>query len=173
MNDAVFPDQPHIDRIREALWFRRPYGNAAVLVGAGLSLNAKPLTPGDVRFPSWRELTEKIVERLYPEASPGSERYREAARDQTKATSGALRLAQEYEAAFGRNALDLLIASSVPDARFGPGPLHELLLELPWTDVFTTNWDTLPWRKPASRVSLSTDGSKRRAKIPYQKFARH
>jgi hypothetical protein len=47
MNESVFPDQPHIDRIREALWFRRPHGNAAVLVGAGLSLNAKPLTPGE------------------------------------------------------------------------------------------------------------------------------
>ncbi len=54
-----------------------------------------------------------------------------------------LRLAEEFTAAFGRGALDDLILRAIPDADFGPGPLHRMLLELPWADVLTTNYDTL------------------------------
>jgi hypothetical protein len=39
--------------------------------------------------------------------------------------------------------LDLLISTLNPDADHQPGRLHKLLLELPWADVFTTNYDTL------------------------------
>ena len=138
-----FPDQVHIDRIREALWSRLPFGNAAVLVGAGLSLNAKPAASSDETFPTWFQLAKKIVNHLYPEHEGASSEQRAQAIDQIKATSGSLRLAQEYQAAFGWVALDRLIAESIPDERFEPGDLHTLLLDLPWSDVFTTNWDTL------------------------------
>lgn len=36
-----------------------------------------------------------------------------------------------------------MIRELVPDERWSPGPLHKRLLELPWQDVLTTNWDTL------------------------------
>lgn len=55
----------------------------------------------------------------------------------------ALRLAQEYQTLHGEDGLDRLIRELVPDERWSPGPLHKQLLELPWRDVLTTNWDTL------------------------------
>ena len=62
-----------------------------------------------------------------------------------RSTSGfsALRIAEEYEAAFGRVALNELILRSIPDGFYAPGLLHKLLLQLPWSDVFTPNYDTL------------------------------
>lgn len=64
-------------------------------------------------------------------------------RKQVAATSIALRLAEEFAAAFGRTALDELVREVVPDAEFAPSELHRLLVELPWADVLTTNYDTL------------------------------
>ena len=58
-------------------------------------------------------------------------------------TRDPLKLADEYEAALGRHALDSLIRDQVRDNQWQPGDLHERLLGLPWTDVLTTNWDTL------------------------------
>ncbi len=55
----------------------------------------------------------------------------------------ALRLAQEYQILHGEVGLDRLIRELVPDERWSPGLLHKQLLELPWQDVLTTNWDTL------------------------------
>ena len=31
----------------------------------------------------------------------------------------------------------------LPDQQWEPGPLHQKLMEFPWRDVLTTNWDTL------------------------------
>ena len=39
--------------------------------------------------------------------------------------------------------LDRLILRLVTDDRWTPGQLHKQLMELPWRDVLTTNWDTL------------------------------
>jgi hypothetical protein len=61
-----------------------------------------------------------------------------------------LRLAEEFQAAYGRPALDDLILRSVPDDDYEPGPLHRLLLKLPWADVFTTNYDRLLERAAAN-----------------------
>ena len=58
-------------------------------------------------------------------------------------TSGALRIAQEYEAFHGRAHLDAFLLNRVPESQFHPGELHSLALTLPWSDIFTTNWDTL------------------------------
>jgi SIR2-like protein len=79
----------------------------------------------------------KLVERLY--AQP----QRARAMQRTQSTSGLLRLAEEFEAEFGRHDLDKLLLAAIPDDDYEPGPLHELLLSLPWADVFTTNYDTL------------------------------
>ena len=54
-----------------------------------------------------------------------------------------LELAQEYEAAFGRSDLNRFMVKLVQDDDYSPGEAHRRLLELPWRDVFTTNWDTL------------------------------
>jgi hypothetical protein len=36
-----------------------------------------------------------------------------------------------------------MLLDAIPDDHYSPGRLHEILLSLPWADVFTTNYDTL------------------------------
>lgn len=131
----TFPDQIHIDKIREALW-RHPKprrGTAAIMVGAGFSRNAFPSSVSSRPMPTWSDLTKKLHGSLYPDATGGS----------FLATSEALRLAQEYEETHGRYALNKFILDSTPDTDYEPSTLHEKLLKLRWADIFTTNWDTL------------------------------
>ena len=52
-------------------------------------------------------------------------------------------LAEEYRTNFGQAALDEFVRIHILDAAWAPGPLHGKLLDLPWSDVLTTNWDTL------------------------------
>jgi hypothetical protein len=93
-------------------------------------------------FPLWADLGKSLVDNLYP--SPDSDQWeRQNALNLVKSTSGALRLAEEFQAAFGRDALDRLLMETVADADYRPGRVHRLLLELPWSDVLTTNYDTL------------------------------
>ncbi len=55
-----------------------------------------------------------------------------------------LRLAEEYEAVRGRAQLDARLQELLPDAGIvAPGDLHTKLLSLYWSDVYTTNYDTL------------------------------
>ena len=63
--------------------------------------------------------------------------------EEKHATSDPLKLAQEYKAALGPTALDTLIYRLVRDKEWRPGALHSGLVRLPWTDILTTNWDTL------------------------------
>jgi hypothetical protein len=146
-----FPDHIHVQQIAKALWHGQAHGRAAIMVGAGLSLNAVPRrpSPNAMRFPTWSQLARRFVADLYPEASTTSAE-RAAAQNRANSTSGAMRVAEEYEAAHGRAALDSLMLSAIPDADFEPGPLHRLLLSLPWADVFTTNYDTLLERAASS-----------------------
>ena len=140
---ADFTDQIHVEKIRQRLWTGREIGHAAVMVGAGFSLNARKIDPSAPRFALWRELAESMYDELYPtSATPPTSALSEG---RLRATSGlsVLRLAEQYKAAFGRERLDALIIQSVPDSGHEPGLLHRLLLRLPWADVFTTNFDTL------------------------------
>ena len=123
--DLEAPDRRNLLDVRARLWQRR----AAVLVGAGVSRAAAvPLHAGVAPLPLWDDLAARMRAALY---------------DSPVAGPAPLRLAQEYEAAFGRPALVDLVARRVADEEHGPGPLHDRLLRLPWADVFTTNYDTL------------------------------
>ena len=139
----AFEDGHHLVRIANALWTRAPTGKAAVLVGAGFSANARPLRSAETIMPGWTSLVIRMVEELHPGNDPASVDRRAAAIRVAAATSAALRIAQEYESEFGRDGLDRLITDVIPDEAFGPGDHHRLLLDLPWADVLTTNWDTL------------------------------
>lgn len=55
----------------------------------------------------------------------------------------AMRLAQEYQTLHGDSGMDQLIYRLVVDEQWEPSSLHKQLLEFPWRDVLTTNWDTL------------------------------
>ena len=131
------PDQlmPYLDEIADRLWSN----NAAVMVGAGVSRNAKPVGSTSASFPSWNELGDSFFKKLHGR-SPGEEaRY-----------LNLLKLAEQVEAAFGRPALDDFLRREIPDLTYEPSPLHSQLLNLPWQDVFTTNYDTLLERARAS-----------------------
>lgn len=157
LNDGIeismlgFADDPHVERIAEALWMREPVGSAALLVGAGFSRNAVPVRPSADTMPGWNDIYNVMVDHLYPApnavgvAAPGEggRTQRDWLLGQTGATSAYLRVAEEYEAQFSRDALDKLILRHVPDRQFSPGKLHRMLVELPWADMLTTNWDTL------------------------------
>lgn len=136
-----FPDLHHLQRLRDDLWKTPIRGQAAVMIGAGFSLNADPV-PGERRpFAVWWELASEMFQKLYP-GDLNDLGYRDK-RLQAIAGLGGIALASEYEAAFGRLSLDQLLLQMLPDSRYLPSKLHRLLLELPWADVFTTNYDTL------------------------------
>ena len=125
------PDQSHINQVRDALW-QRSGGGASVMVGSGFSRSALNIRPDAKALPTWDDLVRQMLHKLYPQ-EPG----------ETSAPDDPLRLAQEYEAAFGRGDLHRFLQQLVRDDDFKPGDTHTRLLRLPWRDVFTTNWDTL------------------------------
>src|SRR5262245_51494160 len=109
--DSV-PDAMHLEKIRAALWCRREFGQAALLVGAGFSRNAERAKLEAKPFPLWADLARSIVSKLYP-ANQCDPSDRERALAQAESTSGALRLAEEFEAAFGRDALDRFLLENI------------------------------------------------------------
>ena len=138
-----FPDQSHINRVRDALW-QRSGGGASVMIGSGFSRNALKARPDANDPPTWREVAKAVYDKLYPQGGNG---------DLRTVTSDFLRLAQEYEAAFGPGDLHRFLKELIRDDDFLPGDLHIRLLSLPWDDVFTTNWDTLLERARTSVAS--------------------
>ena len=127
--------RPYLDEIADRLWSN----SAAVMVGAGFSRNAEPTGSASIPFPSWNVLGDLFYRKLHGRA-PGNEvRY-----------LSLLKLADQVQAAFGRPALNDLLRKAIPDLRYEPSQLHNDLLDLPWKDVFTTNYDTLLERARAS-----------------------
>ncbi len=138
MDSVTFPDQIHLEQIKKRLWCGREFGQAAVMIGAGFSKNADKAFYNVPSFPLWQQLADGMYDNLYPSIS-------DSTYDKLRATSGggALKLALEYETIFGRSALDNYLSESIDNANYNPGELHKLLLSLPWSDIFTTNYDTL------------------------------
>ena len=150
-----FPDLPHLVHLRKELW-RWPKSRAAVMIGAGFSLNAEPLPGVKTRFPTWRELVRAMFDELSPNSGDPGENP--ASREERFNRANPLRIASEYEAAFGRRKLDILIREQNPDSDYQPGNLHRSLMQLPWADVFTTNYDTLLERTEVpGRTYVSAD----------------
>ncbi len=133
-----FLDRPHLEHVRAALWRGSAFGRAAVMIGSGFSRNADPVRANAPAFPLWLDLARALYRDLYSAAVDDDQRIAYAA-----ANGGVLRLALEYETVFGRGALDEVTRRVIPDEAYRPGDLHKLLLTLPWSDVFTTNYDTL------------------------------
>ena len=106
-------------------------GRAAVMVGSGFSKNAD--MAGNVRMKDWRELIDDIFREVYGKKPEESDLV----------LTTPMRIASLVETTYGEAALDELIEQSLPDKQVQPGELHRKLMSLPWTDVFTTNYDTL------------------------------
>ena len=142
----------HVSAICKAL----KRGNAAVMVGSGFSRNAEN---GSV-LKSWNELAQA----LFSELSPG------ASSPVPMGTSEVLQLAEQYVQVFSRTALDDFLRTHIPDERATPGVLHELLLDLPWSEIFTTNYDTLLERAAAPIIDRAHFTVMCREDIPQSKI---
>lgn len=119
----------YISEIAERLWS----GHASIMVGAGFSMNAQRNNMPIKKFPSWNDLGDIFYQKLYGRIPT----------EKDKCYLDALKLAEEVEASFGRSALNKILREEIPNTEHQPSELHTKLLQLPWTDIFTTNYDTL------------------------------
>ncbi len=119
--------RPYLDTIADRLLSR----HAAVVIGSGFSKNA-PSPASRPQFPDWSQLGNRFYERLHGQPPGPDDKYLQVPA-----------LAHQVEAALGRPALDQMLRDAIPDLQHEPSPLHVELLTLPWSDVFTTNYDTL------------------------------
>lgn len=115
----------YIREIAEAL----SENHAALMVGAGFSKNAEKVSITDKKFLNWNELSDLFYETVYGKEGPG------------KQYNSSLRLAQEVEITVGRPKLEKIIKDAVPDLEYAPSEVYVKLMEMPWKDVFTTNYD--------------------------------
>ncbi|MDA8375594.1 MAG: SIR2 family protein [Planctomycetia bacterium] len=142
--DAI---RPYLNEIADRLWA----GRAAVMIGAGFSKNASQ------GFPDWVQLGDIFYEKAHgAKPDPNKHKY-----------LNVLRLAEDVQAAIGRPALENLLRSAIPDREFEPSDLHETLLNLPWVDVFTTNYDTLLERASTKVVTRRYATVVNKEDIPY------
>lgn len=105
-------------------------GNATVLVGAGFSKNAERIDRSNTKMPDWFSLADTFCKTLGLD-------------EKDKQYADPLTLAQKIEDVYGRPFLDDMLKTLMADEQYLPSDLHKNLLRLPWTDIFTTNYDTL------------------------------
>lgn len=136
--------QAHVilSEIQRQLWS----GHASVMIGSGFSRNADRASSTIPYPPDWNTLAKKFVDRLYPDST-------DEEKTAVLGKKGVLQLAQEFEAAFQRTALNRYVKELICDENLIPNKLFSRLLELPWNEVFTTNYDTLLER--AARTVLT------------------
>lgn len=121
------PDYSALKQLAAALWQENnAYHGAAVMVGAGFSRSSASTGDLNKKLPLWNDLSSILARDLNASSS-----------------TDPLRLAEEYCAYFGKQALHDLVIREINDAAWQPGDLHKTLLKLPWSEVLTTNWDTL------------------------------
>ena len=118
----TFMDQSHINRVRDALHQRSGNG-ASVMVGSGFSRNAERIIRNGREMPMWQDLVNHFYDTLYPQGSTS-----QSGANDRPATDN-VRIAQEYEAAFGRSALHDALRRLVPDTEHTPGFEHQRLLK--------------------------------------------
>lgn len=120
-------DYPLIEKLAQTLWQRDKFGHGvAIMVGAGFSRSGATTYDTDKKLPLWGDLAQKLAVEL------GESEHTDA-----------LRLAQMYHDYFGKLRLYDLLKNAVEDEIWEPTELYQELLTLPWSEVLTTNWDTL------------------------------
>lgn len=123
----IFPDQLRMDHVTEALW--QTGGGASVMVGSGFSRNSRPRNLNRSPMSMLEDIAAAMRCQLYLE--------------DTDRGVPPEQLAQEYEVEYGETKLHHLLRNMIADSDYVPGSFHKRLLKMPWSDVFTTNWDTL------------------------------
>lgn len=127
MNIKELPDYPLLKKLAEALWQNETsYQGAAIMVGSGFSRSAAYSGDINSKLPLWFDLLKELTDDM------GSDLL-----------GNPLRIAEEYSSYFGKQALRDLIEKNINDLSWTPGDLYKSLLQLPWSEVLTTNWDTL------------------------------
>ena len=121
-----------LNEIRRQLWL----GHASLMIGSGFSKNAIRVSPTTPCPPDWGQLAMAMVSKLYPS-------YNENERKEILIRKNVLQLAEEFDATFKRTGLHEFIKNLIQDENLLPSPLHYRFLKLPWSDIFTTNYDTL------------------------------
>ena len=116
----------YVNEIKKSLMYK----HAAVLIGSGFSRNADRVDGTDAHMSDWFGLADEFCEKL--EFGDAEKKYADT-----------LTLAQEIEEMYGRPFLDNLLREQILDDQYLPSKLHIDLMRLPWSDVFTTNYDTL------------------------------
>lgn len=146
INPSLNDISPYLDEIALRLWS----GRASVMVGSGFSKNA------DASYPDWNQLGDIFLRKIYQSNNvPEGKFY------------NILKLAEEVESIIGRSGLENLIRNSIPDMSYEPSDLHVKLIELPWNDVFTTNYDTLLERSAEKTIKKHYDIIVNKDDIPY------
>lgn len=120
---------PHLKEIRDNLWSEDGKSRVSIMVGAGFSLNASKIEDSFSGMALWSDLKGMLTEKLQHHLDI---EYKDV-----------LEIGQVYEDEYGRSSLDEILKEAIPDENYEPDLLHHKLLNLPWTDVYTTNYDTL------------------------------
>lgn len=115
----------HIAAVRKAL----NHNTAAVMIGAGFSRNAE----GGEQLKLWKDLAYELWTALNPESTNIEDFH----------SSSVTALASQYAQMFSLPNLEELLKRHIPDEKVKPGELHNQLLTLNWSEIFTTNYDTL------------------------------
>jgi len=153
------PDHPALQQLSRALYSRGAMRGAAVLVGAGVSRGGALLVSNDTPPPPlWSHLAEDMARELYGVQSANAPR-------------DPLRLAEEYRVGLGDAALTDFLRRRIRDDALEPGPIHHALLDLPWADVLTTNYDTL-LERAAKNARRSYDVVLAESDLPHTRGAR-
>lgn len=121
-NKSMNMNEKYVAAIIDAIKNRR----AAVMIGSGFSKNAN----NGHLMPNWAELAESF--NCNSDKNP-------------TATSDILELAEIYVSAYGRSELDRILLERTDNKALNvtPSELYVDLLNIPWVDIFTTNYDTL------------------------------
>lgn len=125
------PDYPAVKKLASALHrLDASHHGAAIMIGAGFSRSAARHVGGQKKMRLWNEFTRSLAREL-------------TANEQDLSFADPLRVAEEYRAYFGQAALSDRIRFEIENDAWRTGPLYRSLLDLPWSEVLTTNWDTL------------------------------
>lgn len=127
MDLSELADYTALKKLAASLWQQdSSFHGAAIFIGAGFSRGSAVTGDNSRKLPLWNDLSLQLAKDI-----------------DAISASDPLRLAEEYEAYFGTHALHELIYTEVNDMGWSPGRSHFELLKLPWSEVLTTNWDTL------------------------------
>lgn len=104
------------------------FGSVVLFAGAGLSCNALTRDGGSSRMPRWRDLAERLRERLDQDL---------------QGSTDPLKIADYFETKLRRATLIEAVREAIRDEEHVPGEVHRTITKLDFEEIITTNYDTL------------------------------